>query len=190
MDNSNRHSIVSVLFIISLAVAILFLVLDHFSLLSDPPSPQPKTYYEATLFVDDKAVFCIADVKVLYSSKAGSTYWINELLLPYGKSYSPTHGGYDPNDSRNLLSLGSAQAVYSCKIVLSHPATDASFALLDDIMISNYGPCCASKGSDFFHLSDCPHAKSIKPENLVYFSSDKEAWCLGFEMCNDCWNRL
>lgn len=146
-------------------------------------------YYEASLTIDSKTVFCIADVEVPLSEEDGRFYLLNTLYLPYQKVYHDLCADYDPHVSDNTIILSCSQAEYECKIALSNPATDTSFALLDDIMVSNYGPCCASKDSDFFHLSDCPHVKSIQPENLLYFSSEKEAWCLGFEMCDDCWNR-
>lgn len=44
----------------------------------------------------------------------------------------------------------------------------------------------ASKKSDVFHESDCPYAKKIKDENLIYFSSPEEARNSGRRGCSKC----
>lgn len=43
-----------------------------------------------------------------------------------------------------------------------------------------------SKNSDLCHLSTCRYAKTIKPENMVWFSSAAEAKAAGYKPCGTC----
>jgi len=46
------------------------------------------------------------------------------------------------------------------------------------------GPFVASKNSNKYHLPDDPHAKKIKPENLITFQTEEEARQAGYEPCS------
>ena len=47
-------------------------------------------------------------------------------------------------------------------------------------------PFCGSRDSTIFHRASCPHARRIKPENLVGFTSIHEASQLGRVPCRRC----
>jgi len=48
------------------------------------------------------------------------------------------------------------------------------------------GQFLGSKNSDKYHYPDCHHASSIKPENIVWFSSIQEATAAGYVPCKGC----
>lgn len=47
-------------------------------------------------------------------------------------------------------------------------------------------PLVGSKNSDLCHLPTCRYAKTIKPENMVWFSSAAEAKAAGYKPCGTC----
>lgn len=143
----------------------------------------PEYYedYEATLFVYEKPIFCIASV-----CKEDSSYTAYNLLLPYGSSVE-IEGLYDPELGCFHLELG--EHYHYCKLEIGVPATSTSFELLSHITVSDSGDFCGSRISKTYHLLDCPHVKSISPENFIYFESDAEADVLGYLFCLDCLNR-
>ena len=51
---------------------------------------------------------------------------------------------------------------------------------------TNSGPFVGSKKSDVYHYPNCGSAKSIKPENLITFSSVEEAKSAGYRPCKKC----
>lgn len=135
--------------------------------------------YEATLYIDEKAVFCLAEV-----DKSGIYYTIFNILLPYGRNEYIDDCAYEPDAKSNWVDLGEWDT--SCKIVLHNPATVDSYSRLDSTVVSNYGEFCGSKEDGTFHFKKCYHARKIDEKNLVYFSSDSEADALGFVMCERC----
>ena len=137
--------------------------------------------YEATLYIDNKSVFCIAHL--IKNSEPEITHTISKISFPYGKSQYLDER-YDPNYENNEVSLSDWDI--ECKIILTHPVTQTSWEILQNEVVSNYGEFCGSKESDTFHLLSCPQAKKIKKVNLVYFSSYKEAVVLGYEFCDSC----
>lgn len=137
--------------------------------------------YEATLFIDEKPVFCLAEVY-----KSDGRYVVVNVLLPYG-NHEYTDNEYDPEEGSARLSLGDSD--WDCTVVLNDPATDASYDMLNNVVVSNYGEFCGSKLSDMYHLLDCPHAKRINRENHIYFETREEAEILGFIFCSDCSDR-
>ena len=145
--------------------------------------------YEATLYFHDKPIFCLVDMERETESDEGesySSYLIKTIYLPYGHSIELDYEEYTPNRV-NHYRLG--EYSYDCQLVLNHPANEASFDLLNNTIVTNYGNCCANKQSDIFHFTDCPKVKSINKQNLIYFDDDTEAFVLGFEMCEDCKDR-
>ena len=134
--------------------------------------------YEATLFIEEKPIFCLAEVQ-----KYEGRYLIQNVLLPYG-NHEYTDNEYDPEEGSARLSLGDSG--WDCTIVLNDPATDMSYDMLNNVVVSNHGEFCGSKSSDIYHLLDCPHAKRINRENYTYFETRKEAEALGFVFCSDC----
>lgn len=132
--------------------------------------------YEAILTIDKNPVFCLAEI-----SHSDDEYIIWEVHLPYGKSCY-TECEYDPSESIEQIDIND----YYCFIELIRPATEQSYAMLENTFISNYGEVCASKVSDTFHYLECPAAKRINPSNLVYFQDEREARIFGFSPCGQC----
>lgn len=146
-------------------------------------------YYEAVLTIsEDTSFFCIVELEKETDPDPewGVSYRIMSIQLPYGKMSYPKQE-YDPDSNRNTVSVGPDG--WRCDIVIRNPATEDSYTLLENAIVSNYGEFCGSKYSDIFHLLDCPHAQKISRENLVYFQSEKIASILGYTMCASCQDR-
>jgi len=51
---------------------------------------------------------------------------------------------------------------------------------------SSSGRFVGSRGSNVYHYPSCHHAKRIKPENRIYFSSSQDARAKGYRPCKVC----
>ena len=147
--------------------------------------------YEATLYYEGKAVFCLAQMHRETErdddrNRSYSYYWIDEIHLPYGRTVSIDEE-YEP-EKTNCYSICGASVwnEYDCDLVLIHPATNNSYDLLGSAVVTSYGPCCASRESKIFHWLSCPSVTNIREDNLVFFQNPEEADLLGFEGCNLC----
>lgn len=144
--------------------------------------------YEATLYVDNKPIFCLVDMsKEQEESNSGMRdfYYLSKIYLPYGKSQFIDDGGYDPTSDTNFFYLGEESIL--CNVVLHSPASNDSYEKLLYEVIASYGEFCGSRKSDIFHFVFCNYVDSISPENLVFFESEAEAHVLGYTMCDFCW---
>lgn len=186
---SNNDVLVSVIFLFIIAVGLVNIVLES-SLASTKigsfyEEPEYKEEYEAILYIDEKPIFCIATIDKRIDDR-NPRYFISEIALPYGHS-EYVDAEYDPEDDFAEICLGEWGWRY--KLTLKDPATEDSYKMLENEVVSNYGEFCGSKGSDKFHLLDCQNVKNISPQNLIYFESEKEADALGYTMCSICADR-
>ena len=140
-----------------------------------------ETTYEATVYIDEKPVFCLVEFY-----RYEGQYTLSNILLPNGKS-EYLDDEYDPECAPVRVSL--SDWGWTCHIVLNSPATESSYAKLDNFVVSNHGEFCASKTSDSYHLRDCRHAKTIAPKNYIYFETQKEAEVCGYQFCTECNDR-
>ena len=184
-----RTVIFSVLFLIGIAVPFIS---EKFANTKMGDFWEKRNYeeaYEATLYVDDVPMFCIATVwcntdavennrgQLVHESR----YTIVELFLPYGKS-TYTDDEYYPDQKISLITVNG----WSCKIKLKDIATEDSYQLLKAEVPTSYGEFCSSKSSDTYHLFDCKYVKRIESENLIYFKNQEMAEVLGYSMCEVC----
>lgn len=101
--------------------------------------------------------------------------WQPEPLVierPVAVIESPTSQNNAPQ-AQNLPPEGAKQAE---AVAAQSPATAS-------------GSNCAyvgSKNSDKYHVPTCPHAKRIKPENIVCFSSAEDAGAKGYQPDKSC----
>lgn len=153
--------------------------------------------YEAYIYPDensDASILCIVDLykgtdadvypyrdsqRIRYNTR----YTIYAVNLPYGK-VNYVDELYDPKDSAHYIGLGEWSR--DCRIELIGIATESSYQRLENFVITNYGPYCASQNSDIFHDADCRHVTSITDKNLVYFHSPEEAEVCGYTRCSVC----
>lgn len=134
--------------------------------------------YEATILLDNRAIFCIAD-----GYPEHKYVRLDTIHLPYGRT-EYIDEKYYADDSSVDVSLG----VWGLdgELVLGKLATENSYERLENQIIASSGDFCASRKSDVFHFAGCPSAKNIKPENKVWFDDDRIAFALGFEICDRC----
>ena len=191
-ENRIRAVIFSVLFLIGIALPFLSVKFGTTKMGDFWEKADYKEAYEATLYVDDVPMYCVATVwrnTELWENSRGRTdidsrYHIVELFLPFGKS-AYTDDEYYPDQETSSIRVND----WSCEIKLGGIATEDSYELLKSEVPINYGEFCGSKNSDTFHLLDCRYVKKINPENLVYFSSREMAEVLGYSMCEVCRDR-
>lgn len=149
--------------------------------------------YEATLYIDEKPIFCLVDMYKSTDiedvgqnrSRRVTTYWLGTLYLPYGRT-ELIDEEYDPDSSHNDVSIGTDSEWFD--IILEKPADESSQKKLDAVVVASYGDCCASRQSDVYHANSCPIAQNIKPSNLIFFSSTREAEAFGYSPCEHCNN--
>lgn len=178
--------LLTVLLSTAIVVGIVYMALSHFLASTRIgaffEAGNYNEYYEAILYIKEKPVFCIVNV----SHIDNSVYLLDEILLPYGRSkYIDVE--YEPEYAPCNLYLGDQGT--ECEIVLTDIATKTSYDILESVVVSNYGELCGSKKTGNYHFIDCPNAKRINGENLVYFDNHSEADALGFVMCEVCADR-
>lgn len=138
--------------------------------------------YEAVFYIDEKPIFCIAEIwKEHYEN--GTSYRISYINLPYGKS-KDVDEEYYPDIDENIIYLGDNSQ--RCKIVIGHVATERSYEMLENEVITAYGDFCGSKDGNKYHLTSCPSAKRIKDKNMIFFESEIEADIFRYEPCETC----
>ena len=140
--------------------------------------------YEAIIYLDEKPIFCIADVQKHKDPETGSYYTINKLSLPYGKFDYCDGEEYDPSYGNNEVHVG----FYSefCRIEIGDVATEKSVNMLEHEIVSAHGYFCASRKGEKYHHVQCPSAANIAAENKIFFESEEEANLLMFDFCNLC----
>lgn len=141
--------------------------------------------YEATLYVRDTPIFCIVEVRK-WTDDGEKSYYIEKVKLPYGHEDEQVDAEYDAEKNRAVVSLGHRETDYDLE--LKGLATQASYKMLADMVVTNYGEFCGSKEAGVFHRLDCHHVSSIKPQNLVYFDNADQADALGYSACDTCFS--
>lgn len=137
--------------------------------------------YNALLKIEGgTTVFCIATIE----REEGYPYHVVKLSLPYGKKQFPDESSFAKDDDYIFLSLG--RNGWRCELALDDLASEKSYVVLDSYVVSNSGDFCASIESDTYHAVECRYVKKIKRERLVYFQSERDAECLGYEYCKTC----
>lgn len=170
------------LFLVALAFCIKALFFGSTTIGSFWEYPNYTQDYEAVLYIEDKAIFSIAELERC-TDEGDSYYTINKISLPFGKVDYP-ESEYDPQEDNNYVSLGTNS--YDCIIILKAPAKKESYHVLRSGSVAQTGEFCASKKEDVFHYADCRHVKKIKRENLIYFETTTEAEVFGYYSCFDC----
>lgn len=149
--------------------------------------------YEAYIYIEGKPVFCIAEINKWidqYESGAGRSendvsYVITSLKLPYGREVQNIEDEYYLSKENNQVYLGT-EFWESYKIEIGSVATERSYKVLDNTVISSYGEFCASKKGDKYHYLSCPAAANISNQNMVFFENGLEADVLQYEFCDLC----
>jgi hypothetical protein len=143
--------------------------------------PEYEAIYEATVYVDEKPIFCLAEFY-----RYDGQYTLSNILLPNKKSQY-LDDKYDPERAPVLISIGDWGQF--CYIELNSPATESSYEKLESFIVAGHGEFCASKESTMYHLLDCRHAKTIAPKNYIYFETQQEADVCGYKFCAECNDR-
>lgn len=138
--------------------------------------------YEATIYAGEKPIFCIVNVWKEHD-KYGDSYYISYINLPYGKS-DDIDQEYYPERDDNTIDIGDNDV--ECKIVIRNVATEYSYELLKNEVVTAYGKYCGSKDGEKFHSLSCVSAKNIKDENMIFFESETEAYLFGYDPCENC----
>jgi len=146
--------------------------------------------YEATLYLNDKPIFCLVDMRREIAEdvdsrgriKTDPCYWLDHIYLPYGKS-APLNSEYEPGHRNYIELLGDGQIA---EITLERPKTETAEERLKAEVITAYGPYCASKEGDLYHYRGCGNTKRIKVENMIFFESEYEAAVFGYTPCDRC----
>lgn len=148
-----------------------------------------KECYEATIYVNGKPIYCLAEIQKNAKVFEKNNYCVERIYLPYEKKIDLS-SEYDPNLKKNYLDLGYTYVGNDCYIVLRHPASSSSYDLLSFISDSNSGSLCASREGSIMHFPDCYYAKNITSKNLIFFESEDEARLFGYELCDKCYNNM
>lgn len=141
--------------------------------------------YEAYVYIKDKPIYCIATVEKIIDREAKSKdYYITRIELPYNKTEYDLWEEYNPKSEKNQVWLGADAE--RCKIIIRNVATDKSFEVLENTVVTAYGDYCASRAGKTFHWHWCPSAANISDKNKVFFESETEAIALRFSACQLC----
>ena len=99
-----------------------------------------------------------------------------------GSTVNVTRGSpYIPDISSTTTTSGSTTTTTKAPATTTTISSDETTTTQ-----ASSGPFVGSKKSDVYHYPNCGSAKSIKPENLITFSSVEEAKSAGYRPCKKC----
>lgn len=174
---NNRESIAAtVLIVIGAIDQLLWLTISSTTIGAFYEKPSYSETYDATLYLDEKPIFCMVDMH-----RSDGEYFIDTIYLPYGKVAHPLDVYYPNGKNRVHLMEGEPG-----EIVLERQSDDTSEARLAAEVVTAYGDYCGSREGEIYHFTGCISARNIASNNLVFFESEREALALGYAPCKRC----
>lgn len=155
-------------------------------------SEKYEAYVYNASFENEDYTFCIATIshdKGLAVTFEGGlscflydNYFLEKLELPYNRVCDELFTFYP--DGKYGIAIKNIYPSFVLEV--DDIATEDSYNILQNEILSTDGEIVASYKEDIYHHGDCEYVKKIDSESLVHFNSATEAEFYGYSICEEC----